>query len=104
MFCPECGSILLPKKQNDKTTLCCRKCDYCSGETKAVISDKVKKKDQEVDVVEQDVEVHSKTEAKCPKCGNNEAYYWFKQTRASDEPATQFLKCTKCKHQWRNYD
>ena len=40
----------------------------------------------------------------CPKCGNKKAYFWEIQTRASDEPATQFFKCEKCKHTWRHYD
>ena len=49
-------------------------------------------------------ETDPKTEIKCPKCGNPEAYYWLLQTRAGDEPETQFFRCTKCSHQWRNYN
>ena len=39
----------------------------------------------------------------CQKCGNNEAYTWTEQTRASDEPETAFFRCIKCKHTWREY-
>ncbi|MBD3310349.1 transcription factor S, partial [Candidatus Woesearchaeota archaeon] len=53
--------------------------------------------------VEQDFETDPVTKAECPKCHNKEAYYWEVQTRAADEPPTKFLKCTKCKHIWRDY-
>jgi len=49
------------------------------------------------------LEVLPKTVATCPKCGNNEAYYWEVQTRSADEPATRFFKCTRCGHVWREY-
>ncbi len=39
----------------------------------------------------------------CPKCGNPKAYWWEQQTRAADEAATQFFRCTKCNHTWRKY-
>lgn len=39
----------------------------------------------------------------CEKCSNNVAYWWTEQTRSSDEPETQFFRCTKCKHTWREY-
>ena len=39
----------------------------------------------------------------CEKCGNDEAVWWMLQTRSADEPTTQFYRCTKCKHTWRNY-
>jgi DNA-directed RNA polymerase subunit M len=39
----------------------------------------------------------------CDKCGHTEAYWWTEQTRSSDEPETQFFRCTKCKHTWREY-
>ena len=43
-----------------------------------------------------------KTEhARCPGCGGNEAFYHEVQTRSADEPATLFLRCVACAHQWR---
>lgn len=39
----------------------------------------------------------------CPKCDNNTAVWWMLQTRSADEATTQFFRCTKCKHTWRNY-
>ncbi|MDQ3837995.1 MAG: transcription factor S [Thermoproteota archaeon] len=39
----------------------------------------------------------------CPKCGNKNAFWWMLQTRSADEATTQFYRCTKCGHTWRNY-
>jgi len=39
----------------------------------------------------------------CPKCGHDEAYWYSQQTRAADEPETQFFICKKCNHKWRKY-
>jgi DNA-directed RNA polymerase subunit M len=39
----------------------------------------------------------------CPQCEHSKAYFWLQQTRAADEPPTQFFRCTKCKHVWREY-
>jgi DNA-directed RNA polymerase subunit M/transcription elongation factor TFIIS len=38
----------------------------------------------------------------CPKCGNRQAFWWIVQTDSADEPSTQFFRCTKCNHTWRN--
>ncbi|MCJ7634174.1 transcription factor S [Candidatus Bathyarchaeota archaeon] len=34
--------------------------------------------------------------SECPKCHNNEAYWWMVQTRGADESPTQFFRCTEC--------
>ena len=39
----------------------------------------------------------------CPKCGNMLASAWQVQTRGSDESSTQFFRCTKCSHTFREY-
>lgn len=44
------------------------------------------------------------TKAKCPECGNNEAYWYMQQTRSADESETRFYICTECDHKWRGYD
>ena len=43
----------------------------------------------------------SKMHIICPKCSHTEAFYDIRQTRAADEPETQFYRCCKCNHQWR---
>ncbi len=104
MFCSKCKSILIPKKKGNKTVMCCNSCGQSDKDAKAIMSEKVKSDDRNIDVVDKDVETKSMTDQTCPKCGHDKAYYWFLQTRASDESETQFFKCVKCKHQWRVYD
>jgi len=105
MFCPKCGSILVPKKEDNKRVLACS-CGYKTDKTSgATIKEITGKKSRRVEVVEHgELDTLPKTEAECPKCGNKEAHYWLVQTRAGDEPETKFLKCTKCEHTWRDYN
>ena len=106
MFCPKCGSILLPKKVEGKNILACS-CGYSSESKEAgKIKETVKVKSSKVEVVdsEDNLKALPKMKAECPKCHNGEAYFWEVQTRAADEPATKFLKCTKCKRVWRDYN
>ncbi len=48
-------------------------------------------------------DVRSTTKINCPKCDHDEAVWWMLQTRSADEPTTQFYRCTKCNHTWRDY-
>lgn len=41
------------------------------------------------------------TDYKCPKCGQQDSFYYEKQTRSADEPMTVFLTCNGCQHKWR---
>jgi len=47
--------------------------------------------------------IQNKKRFACPKCGNDEAFFWTAQMRAADEAETRFFRCTKCKHTWREY-
>ena len=103
MFCPKCGGLLVPKKENGKTVLVCS----CGYKKKAEGSDvtlkEAGKKSKPVEVVEKEEKVNVIVDAKCPKCGYGKAEYWEVQTRAADEPPTRFFKCLKCGHTWREY-
>lgn len=101
MFCPKCGSLLRPKKEDDKVVMVCPSCGYRSTE-KMELKEKVKK-EQAIAVVEKEVETLPLVEERCPKCSFDKAYFWTKQTRASDEPETRFYRCQRCKHVWRDY-
>lgn len=104
MFCPKCGSILMPKKEGNKTVLQCT-CGYREVKEEGVkFTEKKEIEEKEVEVVHEVKETLPVTKEDCPKCGNPEAYYELQQTRSADEPPTKFLRCTKCKHTWRDYD
>ena len=84
----------------------CSSCGY-SPRGKAdnlILKEKVSKTiDKEIEIRDKKIETYPKTDEKCPKCGNNKAYYWTLQTRASDESETRFFECVKCSHRWREY-
>ena len=105
MFCPKCGSILLPKKEDGKRVMSCS-CGYRTSKIETTtIKEKVTEKAKPVEVIErEDYKNLPKMKADCPKCPSKEAYYWLVQTRAADEPETKFLKCAECGHTWRDYD
>ena len=64
------------------------------------------KTDEKIIVVgkkERKLSTMPRTKIVCEKCGNDEAYWWMVQTRSIDESMTQFYRCTKCEHTWRDY-
>ncbi|MBS3176863.1 transcription factor S [Candidatus Woesearchaeota archaeon] len=104
MFCPRCGSILMPKVEKGKKVVGCS-CGYKEKEKVSIQLTERPKQERELVVVEkEDENLLPKTEAECHQCQNKEAYFWTVQTRAGDEPETKFLRCTKCKHTWRDYN
>ena len=94
---------MLPKKESSKTVMSCS-CGYTNKKTEKIeIKEKIKEK-KEIEPIEEEIEIYPLTDdVECSKCGHTKAYFWEVQTRASDEPATKFLKCEKCKHIWRDY-
>lgn len=106
MFCPKCGSILMPKIEKGKKIVHCS-CGYQSEQKVElkITENTGNSKAGELAVVdpEKEEKIMPETEAECPKCGHRKAYFWEVQTRAGDEPPTKFLKCVKCKHTWRDY-
>jgi len=101
MFCPKCGSILMPKQEDGKEVKGCS-CGYTEGGGMEL---REKKETEAIDIpiIEKEEEVNPITQAECPKCGHDEARWWTIQTRAADEPETKFFRCTKCKKTWRDY-
>ena len=102
MFCPKCGKLMLPKKENGKSVMICS-CGYSSKAD--VVKEAIEKKEAIAVVEDEEAEVVHPIEPTvvCPKCGNKGAYFWEVQTRAGDKAATKSFKCTKCKHIWRDY-
>ena len=98
-FCPKCGGLLLP--DSNKKLKCV--CGYASKQSKTVIIKEKVDNGKKIEIVDKQIQVLPKTNIDCPKCGNDQAYYWSVQTRSSDEAETMFFKCCKCEHQWRQY-
>lgn len=102
-FCPKCGAIMFPK---DDSFQC--KCGHQKKITKDLasqydVSEKIDTKDNII-FTGDDIKTLPTTRAECPKCKNMEAFWWLQQTRRADESETRFLRCTACKHTWREYD
>jgi len=103
LFCPDCGSLMMPKEDGKKTTLSCA-CGYSNVEKEEILLQESIKKFNKIEVLEEkEMETLPKTNEECPKCENKEAFFWSVQTRAGDEAETRFFQCTKCKHRWRDY-
>lgn len=99
-FCKKCGGILVIK---DGKTVCKRCGAGTRGKIPVLKQDKPEEKEMVVVDEDEKDEALPKTKKECPECGNQEAYFWTKQTRGADEPPTTFYKCTECKKVWREY-
>ena len=98
MFCDRCGSLVLPKGKK----LICTRCGYeKKGEFKLTQENK---RENKLVILDEEVRTMPTTRVECPKCKNLEAEWWLVQTRGLDEPETRFLRCTKCKFTWREYE
>ena len=112
-FCPECGSRLELRKvkvgDDYEVVLACCKCDYQKQGTKRVrpkANEIIKTPKKAVTVIskeDQKMTTLPTLKVECPKCGNNLVYVWQVQTRGGDESSTQFMRCTKCEHTFREY-
>jgi DNA-directed RNA polymerase subunit M len=110
-FCPECGCRLEPKKVDDTVVLACTKCSYvkqaASNRSQArvvkVIQPTVQPFMTVISEEEQKIKTMPTIHMKCEKCDNTTVYVWQVQTRGGDEASTQFMRCTKCGHTFREY-
>jgi len=100
-FCPKCGSVLVQKTKN----LGCPRCSYASKTKpqKLKTSEKIEERKEVAVFSGKDESTLPIVTEKCKKCGNDKAYFWTVQTRASDEAETKFFKCTKCGNTRREY-
>jgi DNA-directed RNA polymerase subunit M len=106
-FCPSCEKRMVLKRTEEGTVYVCPVCGYKKTTKPSAAKHTVSTKPRETIVVigkeAQELKTNPTTKIKCPKCGNNLAYTWQVQTRAGDEGATQFFRCTKCSHTFRLY-
>ncbi|MGA2387042.1 MAG: transcription factor S [Candidatus Bathyarchaeia archaeon] len=110
-FCPECGCRLEPKKSEGAGVLVCTKCSYiktaANNRDQAKVVKVFQPKTQPFMTViseeEQKIKTMPTIRVECEKCGNMTVYVWQVQTRGGDEASTQFMRCTKCGHTFREY-
>ena len=93
--CPQCGFSAKKENGTRDTELISSSVSSYSDKT---LGSSLKIMDSEISA-----DALPTTAIDCPKCGNNDAYWWMLQTRSADEATTQFYRCTKCGHTWRNY-
>ena len=109
-FCKddECGGLLVSEKVDGEAVMKCRDCGTVHDVDGSYRVTETKEEDpmDRLNVNEGDNEEteHPTTEKECPACGNMECEFWMKQTRASDEPATRFYRCTDCGNVHKEYD
>jgi DNA-directed RNA polymerase subunit M len=114
-FCPTCGSFLAPVKSKvgDEVVVVftCSKCGYTKPalakkaqlRVRTVVQAKSKPCVTVISQEDQKMQTMPTIKVKCPKCGNNLVFVWQVQTRGGDEASTQFMRCTKCSHTFREY-
>ena len=102
-FCPKCEIRL--KIIDQSTSLSCPKCGHSETQNKKIKKTQKENTKPDLNVLAENEgkETVSTIKIDCEKCGNDEAVWWMLQTRSADEPTTQFYRCTKCNHTWRNY-
>lgn len=108
-FCQNCGTRLRLKQiktdDNVMMTLQCERCGFTTPVEEPITKSEVEPPEDQIKVVGDEVDVRTMptTKEECPRCRNKEAFWWMLQTRSGDEPTTQFYRCTKCNHTWRQY-
>ena len=112
-FCPKCETRM--KSRIEENILTCPQCGFSANrengtkEAEPITSsgspylDKTLGSSLKIMDSEVTPDALPTTAIDCPKCGNSNAYWWMLQTRSADEATTQFYRCTKCRHTWRNY-
>jgi len=94
-----------PERKSGKIKFVCSSCGYVEEPTQQIVISSASKSHKDIIISDNNINIStlSKTKVECPKCGNNEAYWWMVQTRSAHEPPTTCYKCTKCVHTWRDY-
>lgn len=110
-FCLKCESRLVLTQRSSESEVIkefiCPKCGYTKSledEQKLTKTTSPSPEDIVTVIGEEESKIRTlpTTRTECPKCGNQEAYWWMVQTRGADESTTQFFRCTKCNYTWRD--
>ena len=104
LFCPTCGNLLLIEKNVATFRYFCKTCPYIFNINQTIKNvQKFTNKEQDAILGGKEAWANvAKTDAVCPACEHNKAYYKEIQIRSADEPSTIFYKCCECEHEWRD--
>nr|CAH7726379.1 unnamed protein product [Callosobruchus chinensis] len=106
-FCPFCSNILFVEEHiGGKLQFICNVCPVFFP-VKKLITYRNYYRLKEIDDVlggEEAWKNVDSTEARCPLCSHDKAYFMQLQTRSADEPMTTFYRCCNkdCNHNWRD--
>ncbi|MGC2571083.1 MAG: transcription factor S [Candidatus Nitrosopolaris sp.] len=102
-FCPKCEKRMKPRIEED--ILSCPKCGLIAQREEKSEVNLIRDPPGSLKIMEAEkgLDALPTTTIDCSRCGNDVAFWWMLQTRSADEPTTQFYRCTKCTHTWRNY-
>lgn len=100
-FCDKCGSMM----KADDGVWECGSCDFEKARDGPGMVTTTKQEESEViDISDAEDQGRPTTNAQCPECENDRAYWYMQQIRAADESETRFFVCTECEHKWREDD
>jgi DNA-directed RNA polymerase subunit M len=103
-FCDECGSMM---RTEGDVWVCPNGHEKTrdSEREAAMVTTEGQQESEVIDTSDVDAEdMGPTTNARCPDCGNDRAYWEMKQIRSADESETRFFTCTECGHKWREDD
>jgi transcription factor S len=109
-FCPKCETRMKPRIEQG--IVLCPKCGFTVDKEEqeslpkkkiSPVQESISRSSLKVMDTDKGPDALPTTTVECPRCGNNTAFWWMLQTRSADEATTQFYRCTKCVHTWRNY-
>jgi DNA-directed RNA polymerase subunit M len=110
-FCAHCGARLTPTRRREKGgdvfLLSCRRCGQerevaSSYRTNLRGSNRILREGMSlIGPEEQRLRTTPTIRKFCPRCGNNLVYAWLVQLQPLEESSTQFFRCTRCSHTFR---
>jgi DNA-directed RNA polymerase subunit M len=102
-FCDECGSMMQTSDDRWVCTNCEAEKLRDSAKEQAMVTTQAQEKSEVIES-EGGTSGLPTTDAHCPECGNDTAYWYMQQIRSADESETRFFVCTDCEHKWREDD
>ena len=101
-FCDECGSMM--KTEGDEWVCPNGHTKPRDDDEEGMVTTQGQEESEIVDVSDAEDRGLPTTEAYCPNCDNDRAYWYMQQIRSADESETRFFVCTECEHKWREDD